>query len=103
MEVEFPGFKIHRLDRETKIGERICTFSKEEFKVERLLNLSYITESGLHMLWLKIQIRNCKSFLICTTYKPPNVNPNCFDTDFSETLIEALSLNKPVCILGDLN
>ena len=55
------------------------------------------------MLWLKIQIRNWKSFLICTTYKPPNVNPNCLDTDFSETLIEALSLNKPVYILGDLN
>ena len=55
------------------------------------------------MLWLKIQTRNWKSFLICTTYKPPNVNPNCFDTDFSETLTEALSLNKPVYILGDLN
>ena len=103
VEVEIPGFKIHRLDRETKTGGGICTFAKEEFKVERLSNLSYITKSGLHMLWLKIQIRNWKSFLICTTYKPPNVNPNCFDTDFSETLIEALSLNKPVYILGDLN
>ena len=41
--------------------------------------------------------------MICTTYKPPNVSPNCFDMDFSDTLIEALSLNKPVYILGDLN
>ena len=103
VEVEIPGFKIHRLDRETKTGGGICTFAKEEFKVGRLSNLSYITESGLHMLWLKIQTRNWKSFLICTTYKPPSVSPNCFDTNFSETLIEALSLNKPVYILGDLN
>ena len=103
VEVEIPGFKIHRLDRETKTGGGICTLAKEEFKVGRLSNLSYITESGLHMLWLKIQTRNWKSFLICTTYKPPSVNPNCFDTNFSETLIEALSLNKPVYILGDLN
>ena len=62
MEIEFPGFKIYRLDRETKPGGGICVFAKEDFKVERLSNLSYITETGLHMLWLKIQVRNWKSF-----------------------------------------
>ena len=51
MEVGIPGFKIHRLDRETKTGGGICTFAKEEFKVERLSNLSYITESGLHICY----------------------------------------------------
>ena len=103
IEVEFPGFNIYRLDREIKIGGGVCVFVKQDFKVECLQDLSFIAESGLHMLWVKIQIRNLKSFLICTVYRPPNTSTTCFDTDLSVTLIEALSFNKPIFILGDLN
>ena len=40
---------------------------------------------------------------MCTVYKPPDTSTLCFDTDLSETLVKALSLNKPIFILGDLN
>ena len=70
IELEFLGFNILRLDRETKTGGGVCIFVKQDFKVERLQDLSFIAESGLHMLWVKIQIRKSKSFLICTVYRP---------------------------------
>ena len=103
IEVEFPGFHFHRLDRNIQTGGGVCIFTKQGFKVERLHELSYIAASGLHMLWVKIQIRNWRSFLVCTVYKPPDTSTLCFDTDLSETLVKALSLNKPISILGDLN
>ena len=40
---------------------------------------------------------------MCTVYKPPDTSTLCFDTDLSETLVQALSLTKPIFILGDLN
>ena len=54
-------------------------------------------------LWIKLQVRNFKSFLVCTTYRPPNVPTTCFNTDLSSSLVAALLYNKPVYILGDLN
>jgi hypothetical protein len=66
-------------------------------------DLTYITESGLHQLWLKIQVMNFRSFFICTAYRPPETSLSCFETDFSETLTSALSFNKPIYIMGDLN
>ena len=40
---------------------------------------------------------------MCTVNKPPDTSTICFDTDLSETLVQALLLNKPIFILGDLN
>ena len=103
LEVEFAGFNIYRLDRETKVGGGVCVFVKQDFKVDRLYDLSAIAEFGLHILWLKIQIRNLKSFFICTVYRPPNTSINCLDNELSNSLVEALFFNKPIFILGDLN
>ena len=54
-------------------------------------------------MWLKIQIGNRKSFIVCTVYRPPDPALNCFEDDLGETVISALSLNKDIYILGDLN
>ena len=89
--------------RESKTGGGLCAFVRQEYKAQRLKELSYIAEPGLHQLWLKIQVRTFKSFLICTAYRPPNTPLDCFDSDFSNTLVAALSYNKPIYILGDLN
>lgn len=55
------------------------------------------TSSGL------IQVRNLRSFVICTVYRPPDVPVRCFDTDLTPTFIAASLHNKPIHILGDLN
>lgn len=103
VEVEFPGFYIYRLDRDTRTGGGVRVFVKQDFKVERLHDLSFISESDLHMLWVKIQVRNFESFLICMVYRPPTTFVSCFDVDSSNNLVAALSFNKPIYILGDLN
>ena len=103
IEADIPGYNIFRLDRSTKTGGGVCAFVSERFKIERLDDLSSISPSGLHQLWLKVQVRNCKSFIICTVYRPPTTSLNCFDEDLSRTTISALSYNKDIYILGDLN
>ena len=65
--------------------------------------LSYFAESGLHQLWIKIQVAKYRSFVICTTYHPSDTSLCCFDTALSGTLTSALSLNEPIYILGGLN
>lgn len=75
----------------------------DRFKIKCLDDLTSISPSGLHQLWLKVQVRNCKSFIICTVYRPPTTSLNCFDEDLGGTVISALSLNKDIYILGDLN
>ena len=58
IELVFPSFNILSLDREIKTGGSVCIFVKQEFKVERLQDLSFIAESDLHMLWVKSQSLN---------------------------------------------
>ena len=84
------------------MGGGVCVFVKESYKVNWLSELSLISESGLHQLWLNIQTGNRKSFIVCTVYRPPDTTLNCFEDDFSEIVISALALNKDIYILGDL-
>ena len=74
---------------------------KKCFKVECLNELSNISNNGFHQLWRKIQGRNCKSFLVCSAYRPPNVPLNCFDEDLAQTVTAAFTFNKDMYILGD--
>ena len=53
--------------------------------------------------WVKIQVRNLKSFLVCTTYRPPGTPTTSLDTDLGASLISASLLNKQIYILGDMN
>ena len=46
---------------------------------------------------------NFKSFLICTAYRPPNTPLSCFESEFSDVLTSAMSLNIPLYIVGDLS
>lgn len=55
IEIEISGYTIFRLDRPNKVGGGVCAYVKNELKVERLGDLSFITESGLYLLWLKVQ------------------------------------------------
>ena len=48
LEVEFPGFTLHRLDRDYKTGGGVCAFVNNNFKCTRLERLSYISDSGFH-------------------------------------------------------
>ena len=104
-DVEFPGYILRRLDRVKKHGGGVCAFVRREYRSEQSSNISFISDSGSHQLWLKIHVQNFNSFLVCTAYRRSNTRLDCFDSDFSNTLhvVWALSLSLPFYILGDLN
>ena len=103
LEIDIPGYNVFRVERHDKRGGGVCIYASHGFKTEVLHDISGISETSLHQLWIKTQVRHLKSFLVCTTYRLPNVPITCFNTDLSTSLVAALLYNKPVYILGDLN
>ena len=103
LKVQSPGYSLFRLDRSGRKGGGVCAFVNSNFKCFQLKELSYITEFGFHQLWLKVQVGNFRSFLLCTAYRPPNTPPSCFESEFSDALTSAMSRNIPLFIVGDLN
>ena len=103
LEIEIPGYVIHRLDRQNSRGGGVCAYVSRNFKVEYLGDISFTAPSGFQQLWLKIQVKNTRSFIVCTAYRPPNTPLSCFDSDLIETFIYASSFNVPIYLLGDMN
>ena len=68
-EVEIQGYKIHRLDRKCKRGGGVCIYIRNNLKSKVLKDLSYISDLGLHQLWVQIQLNKNKSIIVCVTYK----------------------------------
>lgn len=102
-EIEIPGYQLYRVDRPNKKGGGVCAYVLQNYRVELLSNISNVSVLGFHQLWLKIQVRNLRSFLVCAVYRPPDTPLTFFDNDLSASLITALSFDKPVYIMGDLN
>ena len=103
LEIEIPGYVIHRLDRQNNRGGSVCAYVLRNFKLEYLSNISCTVTSGFQQLWLKIQVENMKSLIVCTAYRPPNTPLSCFDSDLIETFIYASLFNVPIYLLGDMN
>ena len=102
-EVEIPGYKIYRLDRKHKKGGGVYIYVRKEFKVTMLKNFSYISTSDFHQLWLQMQVRHHKSFIICAAYRPPDSQVTCIREELKPSCIEALLKGKQVVVMGDLN
>ena len=58
--------------------------------------------SGISELWMQVQHKTFKSFLLCVTYKPPDCNVACFE-DFRDRYTQALVYGLPILVVGDLN
>ena len=63
---------------------------------------SSVSESNFQQLWLKVQCKKFKSFLLCTVYRPPDA-PIDFLENLSETFVDSLLHGSNVIILGHLN
>ena len=103
LEIEVPGYDLYRVDRQNKKGGGICVYVLRNYKSKLLSEISLISPSGLHQLWLKVQVRNLKSIVVCTVYRPPDTPLSCFEEDLNANFISASTLNMPIYILGDLN
>ena len=71
-------------------------------KIAVLENLSSACDDGFQQLWLRVQCRKYKSFLIYNTYRPPQTPSTCFES-LANSLTDILLLDLNVAILGDLN
>ena len=76
----------------------MCVYNKESFKVSPAEKISAVSDNDFQQLWLKVQIRRSKSFLLCTVYRPPSTPLNFLD-DLGVSSIRT----KDVIKLGDLN
>ena len=103
LEQEIPSYDLYRVDRQNKKGGGVCFYILHSYKIEVLWDISGISDAGFHQLWIKVQVRNLRSVIFCTAYRPPDVPVTCFDNDLTPSLIAASLLNKPIYILADLN
>ena len=104
-EIAIEDYKIYRLDRLHKRGGGICAYIKKNLKASVLKELSQISESSFHQLWINIQSKKNRSITICVTYRPPDCALNCFEDHFKPNYIQVLTtrMNQPIFVLGDLN
>ena len=102
-DIQVPGYILYRQDRSIqKAGGGLCIYIKDCYKASMVA--SSISNHNFQQLWLKVQLKTCKSFLLGTVYRPPNT-PISFLENLTETLMD-LSLLSPgldVILLGDLN
>lgn len=83
--LEIPGYQLFRQDRgQHKAGGGLCIYAKSCLKITVLEDLSSAYDDGFQQLWLKVQCRSFKSFLICNTYRPPQTPTTCFDISFQQ-------------------
>ena len=92
-EVEIDGYSLSRLDRprnmKNEFGGGVCAYMRKTLKSKVLKDLSGISDTGFHQLWMQVQHKTLKSFLLCVTYKPPDCNVACFE-DFRDSYTQAL-------------
>ena len=81
----------------------MCAYTRSPLKVEILKDLSGTSTTWFQQLWLQVPYKKIRSFVICAVYRPPDCHVSCFEDFLKPSSTYALSLNKPVIILGDLN
>ena len=101
--VEFEGYKIYRLDSISKVGAGVCAYVKSTFRTKILRDLTGITQSGLHQLWIQVQDKKMRSILVCIVYNSPDMGLSCLQNELMPNYIQALQLNRDVVVTGNLN
>ena len=102
-EVEITGYRLSRLDRLGKSGGGVCVYVKSTLKYTVLKDLTGISDSGFHQLWIQIQHKKLRSILLCVCYRPPDCPVSCFTNHFMAEYTRALIYGKDILVVGDLN
>ena len=102
-DILIPGYTTFRQDRGLhKRGGGLLVYVKNIYKASVVGKWSTMSESNFQQLWLNVQYKKFKSFLLCTVYRPPDA-PIDFLERLSETFVDSLLHGLNVLILGDLN
>ena len=102
-EISIDGYKLYRQDRLRKRGGGVCAYIRKDITVTVLKDISNLSDNYFHQFWLKPQYRKLRSVVICISYRPPDCLLSCFEELLKPSYIQALIMNKPIAVLGDLN
>ena len=102
-EVSIEGYKLYRQDRLCKRSGGVCAYIRKDITVTVLKDISNLSDNYFHQFWLKLQYRKLRSVVICISYRPPDCLLSCFEELLKPSYIQALTMNKPIAVLGDLN
>ena len=80
----------------------VLVYDKDIYKAYVIEKWSPVSESNFQQLWLKVQCKKFKYFLLCTVYRSPAA-PIDFYEKLIETFVHSLLHGLNVIILGDLN
>ena len=80
----------------------LCSL-RNNLRSKVLKDLSYISDLGLHQLWVQIHLNQNRSIIVCATYKPPNCHVTCIKDEFKSMFVEAFMMQPQIVIMGDLN
>ena len=102
-EVSIDGYKLYRQDRLRKRGGGVCAYIRKDITVTVLKDISHLSKNYFYQFWLKLQYRKLRSIVICISFRPPDCPLSCFEELLKPSYIQALTMNKPITVLGDLN
>ena len=102
-EVSIDGYKLYRQDRLRKRGGGVCAYIRKDITVTVLKEISHLSDNYFHQFWLKLQYRKLRSVVICISYRPPDCPLSFSEELLKPSYIQALTMNKPIVVLGDLN
>lgn len=100
--MRIPGFAFFHHDRGEHKSGGLAVYIKDTFRATLLKDVSGISDENFPQLWIKVQVRHCKSIHICTVYRPP-CTALTFSDSMSSSLLDMLLLGNDIIILGDLN
>ena len=103
LDIHIPSYLLFQQDRgEHKSGGGLLVYIKDIYKASTVNHLSSVSEMDFHQLWIKVQCKKLKSFLLCTVYRPPST-PMSFLEDLRKSIVDASLLGLNIIITGDLN
>ena len=101
-DILIPEYTTFRQDRGLhKRGGGLLVYVKNIYKASLIEKWSSTSESNFQQLWLNVQYKKFKSFLLCTVYRPPDA-PIDFLEGLSQTFVDSLLHGSTELILGDL-
>ena len=103
--INVQGYKIERKDRYESAnavagkGGGVLIYIADHIDYERRIDLE---STEVESIWIEIKIKNSKSFLACSVYRPPSANAEWCEK-FAEQIEKALCITDETYIMGDLN
>jgi len=101
-EIQVPGYRITRQDRQQGIGGGCVIYAKDYIQmIEETLGTGVDTEPFIQMRWVRIRVPQ-NEFLLGICYNSPQSNMDQIEL-MNQVITEACRVNKKILLCGDFN